>query len=182
MILGLSFDKELWIPFVASNCLKFLAVPVSSSQSFYDGWDHNIIIFVFLRYYVLLELSITLNLNKICSLLFQLTINLMLVSFNEQSIPSLERPYLCCKPTLSVRQLRKVFVFYLILWFSFDCTSPKASITTTGTGSQLLVQTVCCCPNCISRWWSCIIFGEWIGFQNQPCNLLEWNTVQVSCN
>ncbi|KAK4589873.1 hypothetical protein RGQ29_020456 [Quercus rubra] len=37
----------------------------------------------------------------------ELTINLMLVSFNEQSIPSLERPYLCCKPTLSVRQLRK---------------------------------------------------------------------------
>ncbi|XP_030972404.1 putative E3 ubiquitin-protein ligase RING1a [Quercus robur] len=37
----------------------------------------------------------------------ELTINLMLVSFDEQSIPSLERPYLCCKPTLSVRQLRK---------------------------------------------------------------------------
>ncbi|KAG2683807.1 hypothetical protein I3760_10G050500 [Carya illinoinensis] len=33
------------------------------------------------------------------------TINLMLVSFDEQSIPSLERPYLCCRPTLSVRQL-----------------------------------------------------------------------------
>ena len=123
MILGLSFDKELWIPFVASNCLKFLAVPVSSSHSFYDGWDHDIIIFVFLRYYVLLELSITLNLNKICSLLFQLTINLMLVSFDEQSIPSLERPYLCCKPTLSVRQLRKVFVFLpytvIFIWLHF---------------------------------------------------------------
>ncbi|KAB1221966.1 putative E3 ubiquitin-protein ligase RING1a [Morella rubra] len=37
----------------------------------------------------------------------ELTINLKLVSFDEQSIPSLERPYLCCRPTLSVRQLRQ---------------------------------------------------------------------------
>ncbi|XP_062162412.1 putative E3 ubiquitin-protein ligase RING1a isoform X2 [Alnus glutinosa] len=37
----------------------------------------------------------------------KLTISLMLVSFNEQSIPSLERPYLCCRSTLSVRQLRQ---------------------------------------------------------------------------
>lgn len=35
----------------------------------------------------------------------ELTINLMLVSFDEQRTPSLERPYLCCRPTLSVRQL-----------------------------------------------------------------------------
>lgn len=35
----------------------------------------------------------------------KLNINLMLVSFDEQSIPTLERPYLCCRSTLSVRQL-----------------------------------------------------------------------------
>ncbi|KAF5474433.1 hypothetical protein F2P56_006332 [Juglans regia] len=35
----------------------------------------------------------------------ELTINLMLVPLDEQIIPSLERPYLCCRPTLSVRQL-----------------------------------------------------------------------------
>ncbi|KAK9267370.1 hypothetical protein L1049_009795 [Liquidambar formosana] len=35
----------------------------------------------------------------------ELDIHLMLVSFDEQRIPSLQRPYLCCRPTLSVRQL-----------------------------------------------------------------------------
>ncbi|KAE7995740.1 hypothetical protein FH972_000509 [Carpinus fangiana] len=35
----------------------------------------------------------------------KLTINLMLVSLDEQSIPRLERPYLCCRSTLSIRQL-----------------------------------------------------------------------------
>ncbi|KAF7803427.1 putative E3 ubiquitin-protein ligase RING1a isoform X1 [Senna tora] len=35
----------------------------------------------------------------------KLGICLMLVSLDEQKLPSLQRPYLCCKPTLSVRQL-----------------------------------------------------------------------------
>ncbi|XP_050371292.1 putative E3 ubiquitin-protein ligase RING1a isoform X2 [Argentina anserina] len=34
-----------------------------------------------------------------------LDIHLLLVSFDEQRIPSLQRPYLCCRPTLSVGQL-----------------------------------------------------------------------------
>ncbi|KAM5588176.1 putative E3 ubiquitin-protein ligase RING1a [Rosa sericea] len=34
-----------------------------------------------------------------------LDIHLLLVSFDEQRIPSLQRPYLCCSPTLSVGQL-----------------------------------------------------------------------------
>ncbi|CAI9756470.1 unnamed protein product [Fraxinus pennsylvanica] len=34
-----------------------------------------------------------------------LNINLMLVSLHEEKIPSLQRPYLCCSPTLSVRRL-----------------------------------------------------------------------------
>jgi E3 ubiquitin-protein ligase RNF1/2 len=59
----------------------------------------------------------------IFSLLFQLTINLMLVSLDEQSIPRLERPYLCCRSTLSVRQLCKVLFLNPILCFSSNCTS-----------------------------------------------------------
>jgi E3 ubiquitin-protein ligase RNF1/2 len=47
----------------------------------------------------------------------------MLVSFNEQSIPSLERPYLCCRSTLSVRQLRQVLFLSPILCFSSNCSS-----------------------------------------------------------
>ncbi|BBH00906.1 RING 1A, partial [Prunus dulcis] len=35
----------------------------------------------------------------------ELDIHLLLVSFDEQRIPSLQRPYLCCRPTLSVGQL-----------------------------------------------------------------------------
>uniref|UniRef100_A0A2P2KC92 Putative E3 ubiquitin-protein ligase RING1a n=2 Tax=Rhizophora mucronata TaxID=61149 RepID=A0A2P2KC92_RHIMU len=35
----------------------------------------------------------------------ELDIHLMLLSLDEQSIPSLRRPYLCCKPTLSIKQL-----------------------------------------------------------------------------
>lgn len=35
----------------------------------------------------------------------QLDIHLVLVSLDEQRIPSLQQPYLCCRPTLSVRQL-----------------------------------------------------------------------------
>ncbi|KAJ9136139.1 hypothetical protein P3X46_033247 [Hevea brasiliensis] len=35
----------------------------------------------------------------------ELDIHLMLVSFDEQRIPSLQRPYLCCRPTLSVKHL-----------------------------------------------------------------------------
>ncbi|XP_022724271.1 putative E3 ubiquitin-protein ligase RING1a isoform X2 [Durio zibethinus] len=37
----------------------------------------------------------------------ELDIHLMLVSVDEQRIPSLQRPYLCCRPTLLVRQLCK---------------------------------------------------------------------------
>lgn len=69
-----------------------------------------------------------------CCYLFQLDIHLMLVSFDEQRIPSLQRPYLCCRPTLSVRQLCQVKSsfnlnpnFYLIalhyIGFLFDSTS-----------------------------------------------------------
>ncbi|KAG2683805.1 hypothetical protein I3760_10G050500 [Carya illinoinensis] len=46
------------------------------------------------------------------------TINLMLVSFDEQSIPSLERPYLCCRPTLSVRQLCQLLAYERKSWNS----------------------------------------------------------------
>ncbi|XP_015890726.2 putative E3 ubiquitin-protein ligase RING1a isoform X1 [Ziziphus jujuba] len=35
----------------------------------------------------------------------ELDVHLMLVSIDEQRIPSLQRPYLCCRPTLSVRHL-----------------------------------------------------------------------------
>ena len=43
------------------------------------------------------------------SVLFsQLDIHLMLVSLDEQRIPSLQTPYLCCRPTLSVRHLCQV--------------------------------------------------------------------------
>ncbi|KAK9150189.1 hypothetical protein Syun_008498 [Stephania yunnanensis] len=35
----------------------------------------------------------------------KLDINLTLVPFDEQTIPRLERPYICCRPTLSIRQL-----------------------------------------------------------------------------
>ncbi|KAI4299406.1 hypothetical protein L6164_032873 [Bauhinia variegata] len=37
----------------------------------------------------------------------ELGIHLMLVSFDEQRIPSLPQPYLCCRPTLSVRHIRQ---------------------------------------------------------------------------
>ncbi|KAI4296777.1 hypothetical protein L6164_036702 [Bauhinia variegata] len=37
----------------------------------------------------------------------ELGIHLMLVSFDEQRIPSLQQPYLCCRPKLSVRHLCK---------------------------------------------------------------------------
>ncbi|EEF50834.1 ring finger protein, putative [Ricinus communis] len=37
----------------------------------------------------------------------ELDICLMLVSFDEEKIPSLQRPYLCCRPTLSVKHLRQ---------------------------------------------------------------------------
>ncbi|KAF8413849.1 hypothetical protein HHK36_001843 [Tetracentron sinense] len=35
----------------------------------------------------------------------ELDIHLTLISLDEQSIPSLQRPYLCCRPTLSVRHI-----------------------------------------------------------------------------
>ncbi|KAL9383856.1 hypothetical protein Peur_024179 [Populus x canadensis] len=35
----------------------------------------------------------------------ELDINLMLVSFDEQRVPSLQRPFLCCRPTLSIKSL-----------------------------------------------------------------------------
>lgn len=35
----------------------------------------------------------------------ELDIDLMLVSFDEQSMPSLQHPYLCCRPSLSVRHI-----------------------------------------------------------------------------
>ncbi|XP_057986254.1 putative E3 ubiquitin-protein ligase RING1a isoform X2 [Hevea brasiliensis] len=35
----------------------------------------------------------------------ELDFHLMLVSFDEQRLPSLQRPYLCCRPTLSVKHL-----------------------------------------------------------------------------
>ncbi|XP_010260273.1 PREDICTED: putative E3 ubiquitin-protein ligase RING1a isoform X2 [Nelumbo nucifera] len=35
----------------------------------------------------------------------ELDVHLMLVPLDEQSMPSLQRPYLCCKPTLSVKHL-----------------------------------------------------------------------------
>lgn len=40
--------------------------------------------------------------------LFQLKISLLLVSLHEDKIPSLQRPYLCCSPTSSVRHLCQV--------------------------------------------------------------------------
>ncbi|KAG6778772.1 hypothetical protein POTOM_015118 [Populus tomentosa] len=43
--------------------------------------------------------------------LFQLDINLMLVSFDEQRVPSLQRPYLCCRPTLSINKLCQYVAF-----------------------------------------------------------------------
>lgn len=48
----------------------------------------------------------------ICSIFFQLDIHLILVSVDEQRIPSLQRPYLCCRPTLLVRQLCQVKLFF----------------------------------------------------------------------
>ncbi|KAL1165670.1 hypothetical protein V6Z11_A06G144200 [Gossypium hirsutum] len=39
----------------------------------------------------------------------ELDIHLMLVSIDEQRIPCLQRPYLCCRPTLLVRHLCKLF-------------------------------------------------------------------------
>jgi hypothetical protein len=41
-------------------------------------------------------------------MLFQLPAFLMLVSFDEQKMPSLKDPYLTCEPTMSVEKLRKV--------------------------------------------------------------------------
>ncbi|KAK6932594.1 hypothetical protein RJ641_002218, partial [Dillenia turbinata] len=35
----------------------------------------------------------------------ELDIHLMLISFDEQMVPSLQQPYLCCKPTISVQHL-----------------------------------------------------------------------------
>ncbi|XP_031279394.1 putative E3 ubiquitin-protein ligase RING1a [Pistacia vera] len=45
----------------------------------------------------------------------QLDIHLMLVSFDEQRIPSLQQPYLCCRPTLSVRHLRQYVALHTAL-------------------------------------------------------------------
>ncbi|XP_011027790.1 PREDICTED: putative E3 ubiquitin-protein ligase RING1a isoform X1 [Populus euphratica] len=41
----------------------------------------------------------------------ELDINLMLVSFDEQRVPSLQRPYLCCRPTLSINKLCQYVAF-----------------------------------------------------------------------
>ncbi|KAK0578163.1 hypothetical protein LWI29_006089 [Acer saccharum] len=37
----------------------------------------------------------------------QLAIHLMLMSFDEQRIPSLQQPYMCCRPSMSIRHLCK---------------------------------------------------------------------------
>ncbi|CAK7350556.1 unnamed protein product [Dovyalis caffra] len=41
----------------------------------------------------------------------ELDINLMLVSFDEQRVPNLQRPYLCCRPTLSIKNLCQYVAF-----------------------------------------------------------------------
>jgi hypothetical protein len=55
--------------------------------------------------------------------LFQLDINLMLVSFDEQRVPSLQRPYLCCRPTLSINKLCQVIFLLTYILFSNNDTS-----------------------------------------------------------
>ncbi|GAV86395.1 zf-C3HC4_2 domain-containing protein [Cephalotus follicularis] len=45
----------------------------------------------------------------------ELDIHLMLVSLDEESIPSLQRSYLCCRPTLSVRHLCQYVAFQTAL-------------------------------------------------------------------
>ncbi|KAH8493749.1 hypothetical protein H0E87_020489 [Populus deltoides] len=41
----------------------------------------------------------------------ELDINLTLVSLDEQRVPSLQRPYLCCRPTLSIKSLCQYVAF-----------------------------------------------------------------------
>lgn len=55
-----------------------------------------------------------------CLYYFQLDISIKLVSFEEGRVPNLERPYLCCKPTLSVKQLIQVVLFPSYATFLFS--------------------------------------------------------------
>ncbi|KAJ6377193.1 hypothetical protein OIU76_026210 [Salix suchowensis] len=41
----------------------------------------------------------------------ELDINIMLLSFDEQRVPSLQRPYLCCRPTLLIKNLCQYVAF-----------------------------------------------------------------------